>query len=153
MRRQTPARAAISSTHRAHCPCWRTSSPIMRSTASSLTVNLHASEGGIGPEAARCRRRAIVTGRLGACCSRRGGKIEGRPAGKAHRLDLAAEDASTGVQALGQGLGIIVGYGTGREALPDRAGEVIEAGERARAVNRGGHLVAKGHAFPAALHG
>src|SRR5215207_98866 len=50
----------------------------------------------------------------------------------AHRLDLAADDAPTRVQALGQALGIIVGHSTSREALPDRAGQVIEAGERAR---------------------
>jgi len=47
------------------------------------------------------------------------------------------------VQLLSQSLGIVIGYGTGGKALPDRAGEVVEAGERARAVNRGGHLVAK----------
>jgi hypothetical protein len=29
------------------------------------------------------------------------------------------------VQTLGQGLGVIVGHGTGGEALPDRAGQVI----------------------------
>ena len=43
----------------------------------------------------------------------------------AHRLDFAAEEAPTGVQALGQSLGIIVGHSTGSEALPDRAGQVI----------------------------
>jgi hypothetical protein len=52
------------------------------------------------------------------------------------------------VQLLGKLLGIIVGHSTGGEALPDRAGKVVEARQRARAVNRGGHLVAKGHAFP-----
>src|SRR3954464_7893618 len=46
-----------------------------------MTVNLQASAGGIGPEAARCRRRAIATGRWGGRCSRRGGKSEGRPGG------------------------------------------------------------------------
>jgi hypothetical protein len=45
--------------------------------------------------------------------------------GKAHRLDLAPEDASAGVQALGQSLGIIVGHNTSSEALPNRAGQVI----------------------------
>src|SRR4051812_46614689 len=54
---------------------------MMRRTASSLTVNLQASAGGIGPEAARWRRRAIATGRWGERCSRRGGKSEGRPGG------------------------------------------------------------------------
>jgi hypothetical protein len=37
----------------------------------------------------------------------------------AHRLDLAAQDTPAGMQALGQGLGIVVSHGTGREALPD----------------------------------
>jgi hypothetical protein len=98
---------------------------MIRSTASSLTVNLQASAGGIGPEAARCRRRAIATGRLGARCSRRGGKIEGRPTGMPTGLISPRRTLLTGVQALGQGLGIIVAHGTGGEALPDRAGQVI----------------------------
>jgi hypothetical protein len=29
------------------------------------------------------------------------------------------------METLGQGLSILVAYGTGREALPDRAGQVI----------------------------
>jgi hypothetical protein len=44
---------------------------------------------------------------------------------KAHRLDLAPEDASAGVETLGQGLGIVVGHSPGGEALPDRAGQVV----------------------------
>jgi hypothetical protein len=52
------------------------------------------------------------------------------------------------METLGQSLGLIVGHSPGGEALPDRAGQVIQTGKCARAVNRGGHLVAKGHAFP-----
>jgi hypothetical protein len=37
----------------------------------------------------------------------------------AHRLDLAPQHTPTRVEALGQGLGVIVGHGTGREALPN----------------------------------
>jgi hypothetical protein len=45
---------------------------------------------------------------------------ERRSAGwDAHRLDLAPEDASSGVQALGQSLGIIIAHSAGGEALPD----------------------------------
>jgi hypothetical protein len=55
------------------------------------------------------------------------------------------------METLGQGLGIIVAHSTSGEALPDRAGQVIQPGERARAINRGGHLVTKGHAFPFGL--
>src|SRR4051812_38111045 len=50
-----------------------------------------------------------------------------------------------------QGLSIIISHSTGGEALPNRAGQVVEARERARAVNRGGHLVAKGHGSPFGL--
>jgi len=37
----------------------------------------------------------------------------------AYWLDLASQDSSAGVQALGQSLGIIVSHNTGSEALPD----------------------------------
>jgi hypothetical protein len=67
---------------------------------------------------------------------------------KAHRLDLAAQDAPAGMQALGQGLGVIIAHSPSGEALPNQAGQVVEASQRARAVNSGGHLIAKGHAFP-----
>jgi hypothetical protein len=44
---------------------------------------------------------------------------------KTHWLDLAPEERPAGVQALGQGLGIIVSHSASGKALPDRAGEVI----------------------------
>jgi hypothetical protein len=43
----------------------------------------------------------------------------------AHRLDVAAYERPTGVKALGKLLGIVIAHGTGGEALPDRAGQVI----------------------------
>ena len=92
---------------------------MMRSTASSLTVNLQASAGGIGPEAARWRRRAIATGRWGEPLQPPGREERGSARWDAHRLDLAAQDTPAGVQALGQSLGIVVGHSTSRETLPD----------------------------------
>ncbi len=66
---QTPARAAISARERSHVPLANTSSPTMRRTASSPTVNWHASAGGIGPDAARRRLRSIDRLLSGDLCS------------------------------------------------------------------------------------
>ena len=79
--RHTPARAAISAMVRSQCPFSRTSSVTIRRAASSPTVNLQATDGGIGPEAARCRRRAMATDRRGGRWRRLGGKMDGRPGG------------------------------------------------------------------------
>ena len=51
-RRHVPALAAISAMVHEQAPCPLTSSPTIRSTANSPTVNLQASAGGIGPLAA-----------------------------------------------------------------------------------------------------
>ena len=78
--RHTPALAASSASVRAQCPCWRTSSDTILRTASSPTVKRQANDGGIGPEAARCRRRVMAIGLCGGRWSLLGGKIDGRPA-------------------------------------------------------------------------
>ena len=72
---QTPARAAIAAKARAQEPLSRHSSPTIRSTASSPTVNLQAREGGIGPDDANLRRRSIDAARRGGRCGLRGGKM------------------------------------------------------------------------------
>jgi len=56
----------------------------------------------------------------------------------AHGDDIAAYDAPTGVQALGELLRIFVIHGTSRKTLPNRAREMIQARKGARAVNRDG---------------
>jgi hypothetical protein len=83
--RLIPALAAISPSVRSQCPFSRTSSETIRKAASSPTVNLQAREGGKGPEAARCRRRAMATDLTGARWRRLGGKMDGRPAGIGER--------------------------------------------------------------------
>src|SRR5215212_11443549 len=55
------------------------------------------------------------------------------------------------MQTLGERLGVIIAHRTSREALPDRFREMVQAGQCASAVDRGGRLVAKGHAFPFGL--
>src|SRR5215212_4319370 len=51
-------------------------------------------------------------------------------------LRSGLEDGFAGVDLLGETLGILVAEGASREPLPDRAGEVVEAVQRARGINR-----------------
>ena len=88
---------------------------------------------------------------LGRALQPPGWEERGSSEREAHWLEIAAYEVPTDVQTLGEALGVIVAHSTGREALPDRAGEVIQTCERACAVDRSGHLVAKGHAFPFGL--
>ncbi|HMK91284.1 MAG TPA: hypothetical protein VK446_16840, partial [Methylocystis sp.] len=81
---QTPARAAISPIVIMQAPRSRTASATIRSAASSPVVNRAASCGGMGPDAASVRRRAIEACRSGDLGARRFlGKWLARPAAKA----------------------------------------------------------------------
>jgi hypothetical protein len=95
--RHVPARAAMASICRAQTPWWRTSSETIRNAAISAWVNLAARAGGIGPEAARCRRRAMDAWRSGERCRRAfgGGGAFGALASLRSRMASAAAWASS----------------------------------------------------------
>ena len=97
--RHVPALAAMVSMCRPQTPWWRTSSETIRRAAISAWVNLAARAGGIGPEAARCRRRAMLAWRSGERCRRAfgGGGAFGA---------LASFRSRDGLRS---GLGVIVG--------------------------------------------
>jgi hypothetical protein len=75
--------AAIASICRPQHPCRRTSSPMIRRAASSAWVNRAARAGGIGPEAARCRRRSMLACLSGERCRLRAA-VRGAPEGAIH---------------------------------------------------------------------
>jgi hypothetical protein len=112
-----PALAAIASMCRPQTPWWRTSSEMIRRAAISPWVNLAARAGGIGPEAARCRRRAIdvwlaIGGALPA-------RLWGRGCLRG-ACQLALADG------LRSGLGVIIRQRTGGVCLPELGGQMVK---------------------------